>query len=198
MLTLLKVAITGNISSGKTLVCNIFKKLSVYVVIVDNIVCHLLSSHALVKEKVVNLLGKDIEEQGLICKDKVANKVFTNKQLLRKLENIIHPHVEKILEVEYNKAKELGVPIFVVEIPLLYEKKLQQAYDKVVVVNADLDVRKQRFQAKGYNEAEFVRREQHLIDLSEKVSLANYVIDNNVDISHVEEQVTKLYSTWIQ
>lgn len=201
MLKLRKIAITGGLSCGKSSVCRILKEQGAYVVSADKIVHHLLSSDTNFGQEVVKLLGPEILVEGKIDRSKVADIVFNDLELLYALEHLIHPAVEKEIDIEYQKQQNLlkPPPLFVAEIPMLYEAKGEKNYDKVVCVIADLKVCRKRFtETTGYEKTEFDHRMARQISLSDKALLADYVIHNNGTISDLQTETIKLYQKLIK
>lgn len=182
MLKLHKIAVTGQLASGKSTVCKYFKQLDAFVVDADKIVHSLLSSKTPVGQKIIKFLGKDILDDGEISREKVADKVFKDKEKLKKLEAIIHPHVFDEIENLYKTAsKEEKYLFFVVEIPLLFETHQEEFYDYVIVVTTN----KKRKKIKD-------ERENRLIDIEEKIKKADFVITNNSSYTMLKRQVTKI------
>ncbi len=145
MLKLKKIAVTGGVSCGKSTVCLLLKKLGAYYVSTDEIVHTLLIPSTTLGNQLVQLLGKEILLKGSFSRDRIAEKVFENPELLRKLEALIHPPVLQEIKKLYEKAeKERKYPLFVVEIPLLYEIGEEKSYDFVILVTCQEEVKKKR------------------------------------------------------
>lgn len=182
MLKLYKIAVTGQIASGKSTVCKYFKQLDAFVVDADKIVHSLLSSKTPVGQKVIKFLGKDILDDGEISREKIADIVFKDEAKLKKLETIIHPYVFEEIENLYKTAKKEGKYLFfVVEIPLLFETHHEQFYDFVIVVTTNKK-RKTKSDERG----------TRLMDIEEKIKKADFVITNNSSYTMLKRQVTKI------
>ena len=102
---MIKIAVTGGISSGKSSVCRIFEKLGAYVVDADDIVHDLLKNNLDVRDEIVALLGDDVVVDGEIDRKKIAQKVFTNRASLVALEKIVHPLVYGKINLLAKKAE---------------------------------------------------------------------------------------------
>lgn len=199
MLKLKKIAITGGLSSGKSTVCRIFKKLGAYVVSADEIVHQLLTPQTNLGQKIIDLLGSDVVNHGEFDKAKIAAKVFQNHELLRSYERLIHPAVRDEVERQYQQVqKEQTAPLFIAEIPLLFETKGQCNFDSVIVVIADTEQCKQRFlNAKGYDAEEYNRRMAQQINPQDKANKADIVIENKGSLDELEQSVKKTYQELI-
>ncbi|MDP1881191.1 MAG: dephospho-CoA kinase [Parachlamydiaceae bacterium] len=200
MLSLKKVAITGGLSCGKSMVCRIFEELGAYVVSADNIVHHLLNSDANLCHKIVELLGPEVLVSNQIDRKQIAKIVFPNRSLLLKLEELIHPLVYKEIDQEYirQRQSQSPFPLFIVEIPLLFESREKGNFDKVIVVTAPLDLQFERFKKNtGYGRKEFEDRIARQYPLKEKAIRADYVITNDGTLQDLRKTTKKLYEELI-
>jgi dephospho-CoA kinase len=197
MLDLRKVAITGSISSGKSSVCQILKKLGAYVVSADEIVHQLLSYNTDVKQKVIKLLTLDRFNltEGCIDRSLIAKKVFNDPKLLKALEGILHPIVKAEIEKIYQEAAlSKKYSLFVAEIPLLFEAGMERDFDFVVVVKAPKETCLKRFlQATGRNEEEYEKRSARLIDIEEKSRKADFIVTNDGSMEMLEKLIETIW-----
>jgi len=96
---MIKLAITGNIASGKSLIESMLDKKGILTIDTDKIVHGLLDKDEELINKIKKLFSEDItDDYGKIDRKKLGKKVFYDKNKLRNLEKIIHPQVKKILE----------------------------------------------------------------------------------------------------
>lgn len=192
-----KMAVTGGLSTGKSSVCRILKNLGAYVVSADEVV-HQLLSHAKLKTSIIELLGKEIIVDEQIDRSKVAEKVFSNPDLLAALEKLIHPLVYQELIRQYRIQAGLKMPptFFVAEVPLLFESGGEEFFPLTVAVVADKERCYQRFhQATGKPREEFDKRMKRQLSIEEKGLKAKYLIDNNGTYEELCEKVEKLYKS---
>lgn len=196
MLNLKKLAITGGLSSGKTTVCHLFKDLGAFVVSADEIVHNLLVPDSIIGQKVIQLFGPNIVENNSLNRKKIAQQAFLDVRLLKALEALIHPVVYTEIEKEYQHAKQSGkYPLFIAEVPLLYELFKQDEFDIVITVTADLPICQERFIKQTHQTIrEFEQRMAQQIDPENKAKKSDYVIKNNGSLAQLKDQVTKLYS----
>lgn len=190
-----KGAVTGGLSSGKSSVCRFFQELGAYVVSADEIVHELLSTNQELKSKIVKLLGQDILINNRIDRVKVAKKVFNQPLLLKSLESILHPVVlEEIKKCYELKQKEGQVPLFIAEIPLLFEIKAESFFDFTIAVIADVNSCIDRFKrTTHYDEEEFRKRTMRQFSNQKKSEKANYTIFNNGSLKDLQHASAKLY-----
>ncbi len=200
MLKLSKVAVTGGLSCGKSSVCRFFKELGAYVIDADEVVHQLLSSDANLGQQVIKLLGSDIVINYQIDRSKIAQKVFNNPKLLKSLENLLHPAVEAEIKKEYQRVKEQNfAPLFVVEVPLLFEADWDQGFDVCIAVMADRDTCLKRFkESKKGDKNEYDKRMQRQLSPFEKAQRAHYAIQNNGSLSDLKDEVKRLFNQLVK
>lgn len=187
MLKLPKVAVTGGIASGKTTVTSFFQKFGAYVVSADQIVHQHLSSNTALVKQVISLLGEQILYNGCIDRKKVADAVFKSPELLHKLEALLHPLVASEIERQWDEAREKQYPLFVAEVPLLFESGQDKWYDATIAVVCPEELCKKRF-------AEYKRRAVQQYTQAEKAKKANFIIENTGSLEELEAKVASLYT----
>lgn len=199
---MIKIAVTGGLSCGKSSVSRLFSGLGAYVVSADDIVHNILRSpNTNVCQKVIALLGSDIIVDGQIDRANVAKKVFADPALLLSLEAILHPAVFDEINRQFlqQKAKESNnTLLFVAEVPLLFESGGQNYFDYTVAVIAPEEVCKSRFiQATGLSASDFDKRMARQISPIEKAGLADFTIENNGSQNDLQQSVANLYKKFL-
>ncbi len=199
MLILKKVAVTGGLSCGKSSVCRIFKELGAYVVSADEIVHHLLTPETRPGQQVIELIGSDIVVDHHIDRSKIAQKVFGNPNLLKSLEQILHPAVRNEIDKQYQYALQQGqATLFVVEIPLLFEA-FSEGYSETIAVIAERESCIRRFrQSSGYGREEYEKRMARQFSPEEKARRATYVIPNDGSMEDLRQAVVEINNKLIQ
>lgn len=197
MLRLKKIAVTGLISSGKSLACLFFKKFGAYTLSSDEIVHKLLSLKSEISHKVIQLLGSEILDGSILDRQKIAKKVFNDPVLLQDLEKIVHPELRKKIHEHYDNLhqdKLSKYSLFVVEIPLLYEAGWEKDYDHICWIDSSQDLCQQRFEQKtGRGVTEYERRASRFLSQEEKRLRASFVISNRGTVQALEKQVRDVF-----
>ncbi len=196
MLNLKKVAVTGGLSSGKSSVCRIFKNLGAYVVSADEIVHQLLSTDDQLCEAVVDLLGPSVLVGQKLNRSRIAELVFRDRKALKSLEELIHPEVNKKIEEDYQRQKQHphSPPLFIAEIPLLFETGGERHYDFTIAVVADQKTCCARFAKKMHlSEDEFKMRMAMQMDPALKARLADAVLVNTGSLDDLSKDVEMLF-----
>ena len=196
MLALKKIAVTGGLASGKSVVCQIFKTLDAYVVSADEIVHQLLSSDPVIVQQVISLLGPEVLSEQKLDRKKIAEKVFPHPEKLQALEKILHAAVFKEIENRYQLVKnKTKYNLFVAEVPLLYESENEHFFDFVITISAEERTCLGRFLEKTTHSAEeFYQRTARQLPLHEKAAKSDYIIENNGNLSELKEKLIKLKS----
>lgn len=175
----MKIAITGTIGSGKSTVISYIKDKGYKVFDCDEY------AHELLRRKdVIKLVTKEFDclENGEISRKKLGRIVFNDDEALDKLNSIIHPLVrEKILTLES--------PIFV-DIPLLFEAKMENLFDKIITVVADRDIIIKRLLVRdNMSKKDAIRRITLQIDENIKKNGSDYVIINDSTLEKLYSEV---------
>ena len=131
-----KIAITGRIGTGKSVILNQFKFLGYKTYSSDQMVKELYAKDKHIINE-VRKLNSSLVFNKKIRFDKLSNKAFKDPSFLLKLEKIIHPRLHHIRSkiIKTNQINKNGNRnIIVFEIPLLFEKKLQNNFDLVILL----------------------------------------------------------------
>lgn len=175
----MRVAITGNIGSGKSYVCDLFKSLGVPVFDSDR-EAKLLYDLPEVRQKMVERFGANIyNEEGALDRRLMASKVFADACALGYVESVLYPVLNKRF-AEW--ADQQGTPYVLYESALIFEKHLEEMFDAVIVVAASESVRIRRVMTRDRCTEEQVRARMAMqLPQSEKVTKADYVIVHEAD-----------------
>ncbi len=175
----LKVAITGNIGSGKSYVCRIFEEMKVPVYYADLRAKMQMDKKETI-DKLVDAFGSHIlaDDQTSVDRKALAAIVFTDANALRKLNNIMHQRVADDFE-EWQKDY-LNEPFILHEAAILYESGFDRFFDKVVFVSAPESIRLQRvLDREDMTEAEVQKRMDNQWPEERKIAMADFVLKND-------------------
>jgi len=186
------VAITGGIGAGKSTALASFRRHGAATVSSDEIVHHLLATDPEVKEKLVERLGEEIlGEDGAPDRERIAIRVFRDREALDVLEKLLHPLVSREYMAWREQLATLPNPpaVCVTEVPLLYEVGAETRFDKVVVVTAPSKVREAR--RGGWQDD----RESRLISDREKAKRADFTYVNTGTPDELDSWVAGVMAT---
>ena len=184
------IGLTGGIGSGKTTVAKLFKELGVPVYNSDLRGKKLMKNSKEIRTAVIDLLGKDSYVLERLNKKYIADKVFSNKELLQKLNSIVHPAVRKDF---MRWAKKKKTPYVIQEAAILFENGSYNNFDKIILVKAPKDVRLERIIARDNgSKEEILARMENQWDDSKKIPLSDYIIEN-IDLDQTKLQVEQIH-----
>ncbi|GAB4204993.1 MAG: dephospho-CoA kinase [Bacteroidia bacterium] len=171
------ICITGGIGSGKSTVSKIIQTLGYPVYYSDERAKQMYFLPE-IKEQIIQLLGKDAYlNDKQINKNYIASKIFSDKSLLEKINHIIHSAVKKDFQTFLNEHKEKNI-VFK-ESALIFEAKLQNNCDKIILVTAPKDIRIKRVMKRdGLSEEEILQRMDKQWNDDEKIKHCDYLIVN--------------------
>lgn len=194
----LKIGLTGSIASGKSTVSLMFRDLNVPVIDADKISREVVNPHEDAYIKIVDTFGNSIlQEDKTIDRAKLGEIIFNDHVMREKLNNIVHPAVRERMLAKRDAYVKAGVPTVVLDIPLLFESNLTHLVDKTLVISVTESVQLTRLMTRnGYNEQEARQRIQSQIPITEKVKMADAVIDNNGTKQETYEQLEQLLQQW--
>ncbi|MEW6003758.1 MAG: dephospho-CoA kinase [Stygiobacter sp.] len=185
----LKVAITGGIGAGKSLVSNFIEREGFPVLFSDEIAKEIMQSDV----DVIRLIKKEFGEESYINEKLntkyLAEKVFNNEDNVDKINAIVHPIVvEKINEITESLFKSNNL-VFV-EIPLLFESGLENLFDYIILVYSNENLRIARTSERSkLSEGEVRKRMMFQIPDEEKKDKVDFVIENNSSKDDLENRV---------
>ncbi|WP_156286045.1 dephospho-CoA kinase [Oceanivirga salmonicida] len=181
--------LTGGIATGKSTILNELKKRNIKVVDLDNI-SHELLENKEIKNEILKKISKNIlTTDNKIDRKKLSSIVFSDKDKLEILNNIMH---KKIINQMINIIKNNKDDILVIEVPLLFELNLEKYFDKIILAYAPRQLQLERIlkrDKKTIKEAENILNSQFDIEIKKEKS--DIIIDSSNSIEKLREQIEK-------
>jgi len=192
------VGLTGGIGSGKSTVTKMFKDLGAKIIDADKLGHSVILPYKPAWKKIVKLFGKDILQNDLaVDRGKLGKVVFTNQAFLKKLNEITHPEITKLIKKEINLAKNVTYnkeKVLIIDAALIYEAKINRFMDKIIVVYIDEDEQiKRLIKRNNLSKEEALQRIKSQMSMEEKVEMADHVIDNSSSLDETKKQVEKIW-----
>lgn len=188
------IGLTGSIGAGKSTVAKLLRK-SGYVVIEADAIAHEgLKKGTPTYDLIVNKFGSGIvDSNGEINRSALGRVIFGDETSRAWLEGVLHPMVQKRVRDLREQLQKKGDAMAFYEVPLLFEKGLQNQFDKIVVVWVSTKVQEQRLQARNaWTSEEIAQRNQSQWPVGEKVKLADFSINNDGELAELEKTVAEL------
>ena len=190
--TNLKVALTGNIGSGKSTFTNFVRDFAYPVISTDDISKEILANDSNVKEKIIKFFGARSFQGTEINKKYLADEVFSDTKKLKKINSILHPFVLiKLIKIIHEQLK--SSKLVFVESALIYETKIEKMFDFIVLIVADEDIRMKRYISnKKSSKDDFIKREKNQRSQEVKKQKADFVFSNNGSTDELKSKAALL------
>ena len=190
------IGITGGIGAGKSQVLQYIQKhYKCRVILADDVGNDVKLPGKICYNQLVDLLGNDIlDREGFIQKEKMAARIFSDKELLLQVNAIIHPAVMDYILTEIQKEKEAGrLDFFFVEAALLIECGYTSHVDEMWYVYASDEIRRERLRAnRHYSDEKITSIMNGQLKEEDFRKHCQVVIDNSDDFSKTEKQIDKI------
>lgn len=172
-----KIGITGNIGSGKTYVCNAFQNIGIPVFYSDEETksLYLLPE---IKRIITNRFGDDAYlDNGLLNKSQLSKILFNNKAELTFVEGLLYPELNKRFQTWCEEQDSIYV---LFESALIFEKEIGILFDKIILISAPEEIRKQRvIQRDNCSPESFLSRARLQQNEELNIGRADFVITND-------------------
>jgi len=182
------IGLTGNIASGKTLAMNMFDNNLFYKIDSDRIADTQLMQNREVYEFLTETFGGDIlDNDHRIDRKRLSQLAFSDRNLMKRLEGIIHPLVFKEVEEGLRRTDKKYA---IIESAILFESGLEQVFDRIITVFAPEEIRVRRLMKRAkidYDEA--MKKVRFQMSEFIKISRSDYAIDNSKGIAWLKRQV---------
>ncbi|MDO4727895.1 MAG: dephospho-CoA kinase [Bacteroidota bacterium] len=185
------IGLTGGIGSVKSTVAKMFEALGVPVYIADLKAKAIMDMPEVIQE-VQSIFNQNVlTEENKLDRKKIASIVFEDSHKLSKLNEIIHPKVQK----DFNDwtIKHLNYRYIIKELAILFENKAEKQFDKIILVTAPLEIRINRVIMRDkITRNEVLNRINNQLPDSEKIKRSDFII-NNLDLKSTEQEVLKIH-----
>ncbi|XP_062993485.1 dephospho-CoA kinase domain-containing protein isoform X1 [Elgaria multicarinata webbii] len=191
------VGLTGGIASGKSTAVAVLQELGCAVIDADVVARQVIQPHFLAYQRIVHSFGPEILlVSGEINREALRNIIFSQPEKRQLLNSITHPEIQKEMLKQILKYFLLGYRYVILDIPLLFEINTLTRFMKyTVLVYCDPQIQLSRLMSRNgltLVEAEACIAAQ--LPISQKVKLADHIIDNSGDVEAMRQQVLKLHT----
>lgn len=183
------IGLTGGMGCGKSTAADFFAEEGFRTLDTDAIVHGLLANDSTVRSAIRRRLGSAVfDDKGQIDRKRLGEVVFTDREALSWLEGLVHPMVGKIWR---RKVLESSHQVWVIQIPLLFEKRLEQSFDFTVCVGTSAETQRRRLRRRGFSEQEVIRRISRQLPLDEKIVKADFFLLNDGSLEFLRAQIRR-------
>jgi dephospho-CoA kinase len=154
----------------------------------------LLASDEPVRRALANTFGADLlDSNGLLRRDLLAERAFVNDAARQQLDELIREPLEELLFRSLEKAAETN-RVVILDAPLLFEWRIEARFDVVIVVTSSTKNALQRLQRRGVCAEQARRRRSTQWPNKQQVELADIVINNDQDLTHLAAQADQAWA----
>ena len=192
------IGLTGGIACGKSTVCRALAERGFPVVDADEIAKSVVAAGSTGLKSVEQVFGPEIIlPSGELDRRALGQKVFGHPEELHKLESILHPLIRAETRRQRRLHEDMGKPLAIYDIPLLFETGAEAQFDKVVVISCTREQQRERLRRKNqWTDEEIEMRIASQIPIQRKEEKADFILYNNRDEQHLLSQIKKL-SDWL-
>ena len=189
------VGLTGGIGSGKTTISKCFESYGIPVYIADDEAKALMNRSKVIRRKLIHLFGESAYEYGRLNKPYLASKIFNDKDLLSRMNAIVHPKVASHFK---RWLKKQDAPYIIKEVAIIFENNLESQYSYIITVVADKNLRIARVMKRDEVSREKIQSimSNQLPD-NKKVEKSDFVIENN-DLDSAKRQAIDIHHQILQ
>ncbi len=184
------IGLTGGVAAGKSETLRILAELGAETLSTDAVVHELLGSDELAGLLIERWGDRVRGEGGRLDRGRIAGIVFEEPEELGWLESVLHPRVGRRV-LEWRAALDPRLDVAVVEVPLLFEGSMADAFDATIAVIADDRVRTERARSRGTGQLE--GRDSRQLSQDEKAQRATLVVVNDGGVDDLERQLRELW-----
>ena len=191
-----RIGITGGIGSGKSVVANLLRIMGIPVYDADDQSKRLLNSSPELKAFLTDLMGPEIYRNGLLDRRLTASLIFSDTELLRRVNEVVHPAVNRHF-LEWAAAHTL-YKACAIETAILFESGFHKNVEATLLVTAPVELRIRRAMLRdGSDRLAVEQRMSRQSSDEEKMKLADYVVvndDRQAVIPQLEEIISRILS----
>jgi dephospho-CoA kinase len=197
---MLVVGLTGNIASGKSTVAALFAARGATIIDADLLARQAVRVGTAGHRAIVERWGEDVLlPDGALDRAALRQRVFPEPDELDALNAIVHPEVARLRDEELAAARARGDRIVICDIPLLFERRLTEGFDRIILVDAPRGLRLERLMHDrhlSHTEAMNMIASQMPAEL--KRARADYIIDNDRDRDHLARRVQEVWDALVR
>lgn len=192
------IGLTGSIASGKSTIAGMLKSYGFPIVDADLVARQVVEPGSETLAKIAEAFGPEvISADGTMDREKVGAIIFHNPEQRTVLNSIIHPAIRAEMIRQRDEHVANGEQVVVMDIPLLFESKLQHFVEKILVVAVSESVQLERLMKRNLlDEVDAVARIKSQLPMQEKIDGADAVVYNDGTVEESEQQLKEILASW--
>ena len=191
------MGLTGGIASGKSEVGRLLSAKGIPVIDMDKVGKTLLDTDSALQQEILACFGEQAVTDNKIDRSKLRSLIFSSPDNRKKLESMVHPRVRREFEKKAQEEEARGTKLIVCEAALLIESGYRTALNKLTVVIAPEATRMARLLSREAVSADMAQKMLRAqVTDSERLALADYVIENNGTLETLKNKVEELLGKW--
>jgi len=188
------IGLTGGIASGKSTVAKILKELGATIVDADLVAREVVAPGTKGLAEIVAAFGDVLLPDGTLDRKKVGTIIFGDPNARKILSQITHPKIAMASQQAFLNYRDAGIDPIIYEAALIVENGFYKILQGLIVVSVPPPIQLERLiQRDNISEVDAQARIDSQFPLSEKLKVANYVIDNSQSLEHTREQSVKIW-----
>lgn len=195
------IGVTGGVGSGKSAVLNYIEgHFDARIVKADEVGHMLMMPWGKCYEPVVKLFGDwVVKEDGSLDRSAIAQIVFKDPKMLKKLDEIIHPEVKNYIIREIEQSRKEETEYFFIEAALLLEEKYDEICDEIWYIYCEKEVRIERLRRdRGYSEERIRQVMENQLPEEEYEAHCDFQLYNDEDVAHTYLQIERRMRTYYE
>ncbi|MFC6039219.1 dephospho-CoA kinase [Paenisporosarcina macmurdoensis] len=192
------IGLTGSIASGKSTISAMLKEKGYPIIDADLVARLVVEPGTSNLREIEHTFGHAVtHEDGTLNRDALGKLIFDDPAKRKQLNDLMHPAIRSEMLRQRDELFESGQKTLIMDIPLLFESRLQHFVDKILVVSVTEEMQLQRLMSRNsLSEEEASSRIQSQLPISEKEKGADAVIYNNGSIEQSKEQLERILVEW--
>lgn len=192
------IGLTGSIASGKSTIAGMLKSYGFPIVDADLVARQVVEPGSETLAKIAEAFGPEvISADGTMDREKVGAIIFHDPEQRTVLNSIIHPAIRAEMIRQRDEHVANGEQVVVMDIPLLFESKLQHFVEKILVVAVSESVQLERLMKRNLlDEVDAVARIKSQLPMQEKIDGADAVVYNDGTVEESEQQLKEILASW--
>ena len=195
------IGVTGGVGAGKSEVLGyIAEHWNATVVEADEVGYLVMRPGKACYSAIVDLFGTEIvKEDQTLDRELIAKIVFENKEMLAKMNGIVHPAVKEYIKKAIKREEENETNIFIVEAALLIEDKYDEICDELWYIYCEKEVRMERLRHnRGYSDKKIEQMLKNQLSDEEFESKCDFQLYNSEDVAHTYLQIERKMRTYYE